>query len=124
MRRYVEATWPNDPVAQQHYYEINRCDTSNTRILQIDGKDIGRLSTTLTTDCILIDELHILPEYQRRAIGEQVIYQILNKAREKGLSVRLAVLKLNPAQNLYRRMGFKVIVEKDHRLHMEAMPWF
>jgi ribosomal protein S18 acetylase RimI-like enzyme len=118
MHEYVEATWPDDPAAQTRYYEINKYDPSNTRILQMEGKDIGRLSTTLRADCVFIDELHILPEYQRRGIGQQVIEQVFKEAQERNLPVKLHVLAVNPAQKLYLSMGFKVIAQQDHRLHM------
>jgi GNAT superfamily N-acetyltransferase len=119
MRRYVEATWPGNSAAQEHYYEINKFDPPNTRIIQLDGEDVGRLSTTLRSDCIFIDELHILPQYQRRGIGKQAIEQVFNEAREKGLPVKATVLKVNrPSQELCLNMGFEVVGEKDHRLHI------
>jgi len=120
MRDYVETTWPNDISAQDHYYEINGFDPSNTRILQLDGKDVGRLSTTVRADCIFIDELHILPRYQRQGIGKQAIDQVFKEAREKGLPVRATVLKVNnPSQKLLQSVGFEVVAEKDHRLYIE-----
>ena len=122
MHKYVEATWPHDQAAHQHYYEINKCDPSKTRILQIYDKDIGRLSTSVQPDCIFIDELHIIPEYQRQGIGQQIIKLVFKEARKKNLPVKLTVLVVNPAQNLYLRMGFKVITEKDYRLHMQYLP--
>lgn len=122
MRDYVEATWPNDPAAQHHYYETNRFDPLNTRILQVDGKDVGRLSTTLREDCVFIDELHILPEYQRRGIGRQAIEQVFNEAREKSLPVKATVLKVNrPSLKLFLSVGFEVVAEKDHRLHIRYL---
>jgi GNAT superfamily N-acetyltransferase len=123
MHEYVEATWPNDPVAHQHYYQINQCDPSNTRIIQLDGKDVGRLSTTVRADCVFIDEIHILPEYQGRGVATNLVEQIFKEAREKGLPVNLTVLTVNHrAQNLYGKMGFKVIGEKEHRMHMQYLP--
>jgi serine/threonine protein kinase/GNAT superfamily N-acetyltransferase len=119
MQEYVEATWPDDLAAHQHYYELNKFDPSNTRILRVGGKDVGRLSTTVRADCMFIDELHIRPEYQRRGIGEQAVEHVIKEAQEKRLPVKLTVLAVNPAQNLYLRMGFKVVAEKEHRLHMQ-----
>jgi ribosomal protein S18 acetylase RimI-like enzyme len=118
MSRYVEETWP-DEAAQKDYYEINPYKQSNTRIIQMNGKDIGRLSVTDKKDCLFVDELHILPEYQRLGIGEQIIKQVFREAEQKDLPVRLTVLAVNPAQRLYERMGFKVTEKRDHRLHME-----
>jgi GNAT superfamily N-acetyltransferase len=122
MRDYVEATWPSDSAAQRHYYEINKFNPSNTRILQVDGKDVGRLSTTVREDCVFVDELHILPEYQRRGIGRQAIEQVFREAREKNLPVKATVLKVNqPSLNLCLSMGFEVVAEVDHRFHIQYL---
>lgn len=122
MHEYVEETWPNDPAAQRNYYETNKCVLANTRIIQLDKKDIGRLSITVQAGCMFIDEIHILSEYQGQGIGTELIEQVLKEARGRGLPVRLTVLMANPAQNLYLKMGFKVIDERDCRLHMQYVP--
>ena len=119
MHEYVEATWPNNRHAHQQYYKLNSFDPMNTRILLMDNRDIGRLSTTKRADCIFIDELHILPEYQGLRIGTSAIEAVIQEAREAGLPVKLMVLTVNPAYRLYLRMGFRVIAEEDHRFHME-----
>jgi GNAT superfamily N-acetyltransferase len=119
MAGYVEATWPDDPIAHSCYWELNKFDSSNTRILQVDGNYVGRLSTTLRADCVFIDEIHVVPEYQRKGIGQEAIEVVLEEARRLGLSVRLTVLEVNPAQGLYLRMGFTITGTRDHRIHME-----
>lgn len=119
MNQYVEATWPNNLEAQRKYYERNVFDPSNTRILQIGGVDVGRLSTSRLPDCMFIDEIHIVPEFQNCGIGRMAIEAVIHEAHEEGIPVRLTVLMVNPAQHLYLRMGFTVTAERDHRLHME-----
>lgn len=120
MHSYVEDTWPNDPEAHRHYYEINKFVPSNTRIIELAGKAVGQLTTTLRADCLFIDELHILPEYQRQGIGGWAIEQVFKEARGRELPVRLTVLTVNrEAQSLYLKMGFTVIAEKEYRFHME-----
>lgn len=51
-----------------------------------------------------IDNIHLLKEFQKLGIGMAVF----NKIFEIFLAdeFRLAVLKTNPALNLYRRLGF------------------
>ncbi len=122
MRRYVEATWPNDSAAQHHYYEINKFDPSNTRILRVDGKDVGQLSTAVREDCLFINELHVVPEYQRLGIGKQAIEQVFKEALEKNLPVKATVLKVNqPSLRLCLNMGFEVVAEKDCRFHIQHL---
>lgn len=119
MHRYVESTWPNDPDAHRQYYERNGFEPSNTRILQIADHAIGRLSTTRREDCIFIDELQLLPDFQSLGFGARVIETVLEEARNAELPVKLTVLTVNPACKLYLRMGFTVTSEIDHRFNME-----
>jgi len=123
MRDYVEATWPNDPSAQRHYFEINKFDPSNTRILQLNGKDIGRLSTTLRPECLFVDGLHILPAYQHHGFGKHIVKQVFEEAREKNLPVKATVLKANVLTLIGSlSVGFEVVEEKDHRLLIQYPP--
>jgi len=120
MRPFVQATWPNDAAAQQHYFAMNSFNVSNTRIIQVDGQDAGRLSTTVRSDCLFIDEIHILPEYQRQGIGKQTIDRVLDEARQRGLPVEATVLKVNnPSLRMFLGIGFQIRQEKDHRFHIQ-----
>ena len=119
MHEYVEATWPNDLEAQRHYYQINKFDPANTRMIQVEDRNVGRISTTIRPDCVFIDEIHIAPEYQQQGIGRQVIKQVFLEAAEKRLPVRATVLTVNqPSQRLLFNMGFEIVGEKDHRFHV------
>lgn len=123
MRRYVEATWPNDLEAQRHYYEINQFDPANTRIIEVGDRAVGRISATIRPDCIFIDEIHIAPEYQQQGIGRQAIEQVYREALDKRLPVKATVLTANrPSQRFLSRMGFKVVGEQDHRFHLLLVP--
>jgi len=119
MHRYVVATWPNDPEAQRHYYQINKFNPANTQIIQVEGRDVGRLSTTIRPDCFFIDEIHIAPEYQRQGIGRRAIEQVILEASEECLPVKATILTVNrPSQRLFFGMGFEVVCEKDHRFYV------
>lgn len=119
MHQYVEEIWKNDLDAQLHYWTINRFNPANTSIIQLEEKDVGRLSTTNRADCIFIDELHILPEYKRRGIGRQAIERVFANARERHLPVRATILRVNyPSQLLCFSMGFRVFDFRDHRFHI------
>ena len=119
MHEYVEATLVSFR-RQEYYYRINSFDASKTWIIQCSKNDIGRLTkTVIEGDCVFIDEIHILSEYQRMGIGRRIIERVIAEAQKLGLPVKLTVLKVNCAQNLYLRMGFNVTAEKNNRLHME-----
>jgi len=60
-------------------------------------------------------QIQILPEYQNKGIGKQVLQYLFKKEK----TIQLKVLKDNPAKNLYRRLGFITVGEDEHEYHME-----
>ncbi len=93
---------------QEYYYRINSFDASKTWIIQCSKNDIGRLTkTVIEGDCVFIDEIHILSEYQRMGIGRRIIERVIAEAQKLGLPVKLTVLKVNCAQNLYFENGIQ-----------------
>ena len=117
MRPYVEATWQSD-TEREDYYRLNRFQQNGTAIIQVDGIDTGRITITREAGRIVLDEIHLLPEYQGRGIGQILIGQVLSEADGLGIPMELKVLKKNPAQGLYQRLGFVVVREADERLYM------
>ncbi|WP_230564710.1 GNAT family N-acetyltransferase [Paraburkholderia translucens] len=63
-------------------------------------------------------QIKILPTHQGRGIGAHVVRGFLQLADVAGVPVKLSVLKGNPAINLYRRFGFRVISTTDASLQM------
>lgn len=117
MRDHVEATWDNEE-ERERYYEINAFRQKGTRIIQYDGFDVGRVTVTRTGGRIFLDEIHILPEYQGRGIGQQVIRNLLAEATSQDLAVELILLRSNPARSLYEGLGFKMYKEDGERYYM------
>lgn len=58
----------------------------------------------------LID-IALLPEYRNQGIGSILLRGLLTEAAAVGSSVRLQVLKGNPARELYARLGFLTTAE-------------
>jgi len=60
---------------------------------------------------LVLDDLQIVPEFQNQGIGTWVLRQIQSIAIQRNLrSVRLRCFHDNPAYNLYRRVGFHVVI--------------
>lgn len=87
-------------------------------IIQLGGVDIG-LFTFYYDDkgegCI--DTFAILPEYQGKGIGTQILTNILEK--NKDVRMYLKTYKENPARNLYQRVGFRKYEETETHWLME-----
>lgn len=82
-------------------------------ILEIQGEMAGycylsgMFSTELGGDCIFLEELYVLPSFQGRGMGKQVI-SWLQTAYPQAKRIRLEVTPSNQgAKKLYESMGFE-----------------
>jgi ribosomal protein S18 acetylase RimI-like enzyme len=117
MLDYVSKTWSSTE-ERDAYFEKNKLDLATTRIIQLDGKDVGRISVIRSSTDVLIDNIHVLPQYQSKGIGSKVIQETLDEASEEGLPVSLQLLRSNPVKSLYERLGFKIISENKTHIFM------
>lgn len=68
-----------------------------------------------------LDYLAILPAYQNHGLGTRFVRALLAAAARQLHPVRLHVIKVNPAVQLYKRLGFLVQGEDEYRYYMEAL---
>lgn len=120
MRHYVEQLRGWDDVAES-------CDMHRkfhpgcNQIIVIDGDDAGIFGVNRNANIIELRHIEILPKYQRLGVGTALISNLLHEAQQAKLPVMLYVLKMNPARNLYERLGFKITGETDLKYQMMAM---
>lgn len=122
MRDYVMETWGvwNAVEARAQINEDIR--SSKSKIIVIDGHDTGVLRVDEFNTHILLDQLWILPKFQRQGFGRFILEQILEQSKAKGLPLRLWVFRVNPARAFYERMGFTIIEQTQASLHLECAP--
>ncbi len=89
------------------------------RIIQLDGVDIGRMIVNRTDELLHIIDLAILPQWQGRGIGSDILRSLLNEAHGGKVPVRLCVETQNPALALYERFGFRKVGIMGHLFEME-----
>jgi GNAT superfamily N-acetyltransferase len=63
-------------------------------------------------------QVQLAPRLQGQGLGTQLIQSLIVEAREAGASLKLKVLKANPARHLYHRLGFVVTAETQYGLDM------
>jgi GNAT superfamily N-acetyltransferase len=118
MKSYVEQTWGWDDADQLARFGA-AFDPTNRKIIVSDGQDVGVVAVEKSPRGVFIALVQIAPQWQRRGIGTQVIEDIMNAARMRGLPTRLQVLKVNPARRLYERLGFHLVEETQTHYVME-----
>ncbi len=103
---------------QDSFFEKNWISL-NLQIVEVEGKKGGCFSREITPKSITINEIELLPLFQKRGIGTQLLEQQLGEAKDLSLPVRLQVLRENLARKLYERLGFIVIDKTETHYIME-----
>ncbi|KAA0016827.1 GNAT family N-acetyltransferase [Salinicola corii] len=127
---FALTVWPEDEKkdflkrqfeAQKLHYE-RLFPNAVCRIIVLDNVDIGRLYLNKEDECLRIIEMSLLPTYQRRGIGTDILRSLLNEASGGKVPVRLKVEKDSPARHLYLRHHFVSTGLYGHHLSLEWQP--
>ena len=110
MKEYVNKTWGWDETFQENIFRT-KFIPSQIQIITLAGNDIGMISLEERNEDMFLRVIEIHPIYQRRGLGTSIIQKIIDDAARRMKPVLLRVLKVNPAKQLYDRLGFAVIEE-------------
>ena len=80
-------------------------------IVEHDGEAAGRLYIFRGPRDHRIVDISLLPEIRNAGVGSALLRAVQAEAEAAGKTVSIHVEKFNPAQTLYRRMGFCEISE-------------
>lgn len=80
------------------------------------------MSVTRKPTNFQFDEFYLLPAFQNRGIGSEVLRMVLRQADAEGLTVKLQYLKWNPVGSLYKRYGFAMVAENDSHYFLARAP--
>jgi GNAT superfamily N-acetyltransferase len=122
MRAYVEATWGTWDEDEHRSRVRDSFEPSTHRLVHVDGQLAGLLASKEHAEHVQLVKVFLLPPFQGRGIGTRLVRQVLAQAAAQERPVRLRVLRVNPAQRLYLRLGFVLIDETPERLTMEWRP--
>jgi len=104
--------------AQAQQYQLHYPD-ADFLVIEDCGRVIGRFYVARKPEEIRIIDISLIPEFQRRGIGTQLIRDLLAEGAAIGKPVRLHVERFNPAARLYERLGFRVIEDSQVYLSLE-----
>lgn len=105
--------------AQQQAYRRSYPD-ARFEVIEVDGVAAGRMVVAQHAGRLLLVDIALLPEWRGRGIGGALLRALQQQAAAARQALQLNVALNNPAEALYRRLGFKETgVSGMHR----AMEW-
>jgi len=91
--------------ARRQSYESIYPEAKQT-ILLSDGVAAGAAIVCHGSEEIRLVDIALLPEFRHRGLGTLWIGRLIQQARTADRPLRLSVLRGNPAERLYQRLGF------------------
>lgn len=109
------ASFPS-PWRRQTYERAILGPSHNFFVAELDGLTVGYVGFWVEGPQAHIAKIAVHQDYRRRGIGTRLLRDALDRVRRLGLrSAFLEVRRTNtPAQNLYRRFGFRFRSVKPH----------
>jgi ribosomal protein S18 acetylase RimI-like enzyme len=126
MREYVATTWGWDEGWQRAYFAETYAPARNALIVRDaatsapNGELVGRICLTRRWRRVFLRDIEIVAAERNRGLGTAILAAVLELARSRRGFVELLVLKCNPAQRLYARLGFAVVGDDGARFTMRA----
>lgn len=121
MGLYVKKIWGWNEQDQRSRHNED-WQEKRPQVILYDNKPIGCILIDNEADHIYVGRFYILPKYQSKGIGTHVLKGIFDQADKANKPTTLAVLKINPALTLYKRLGFRVTGANEFQYLMERKP--
>jgi ribosomal protein S18 acetylase RimI-like enzyme len=119
LAEYVRQVWGWDEDKQRRLHQ-RRFASQDFQVIAVSGADVGVLALSREPDCLKVNQLLVLPEYQGKGIGTACMKHVLQEAAGRRLPIRLQVLKANRrAVEFYRRLGFSETGLDDTHFQLE-----
>jgi GNAT superfamily N-acetyltransferase len=119
---YVEQTWGWDETDQRRIF-ADMFQRQRRRVIQVAGNDVGVLIVEERHDEVFLGLLELLPAWQGKGLGTDILRWLLRQAADSGRPLRLHVLRANPrAAALYEREGLRVVGSNEVKLVMRSKP--
>lgn len=112
VRKYVEPIWGWDETYQRKEFEAS---FSNIQGIVANDEIIGYIEL----EGFNVNEIHLVPEYQGKGIGRDILVHFMLDALSKGEKITLGCFKENiGALRFYKSLGFEIddITETHHIL--------
>jgi ribosomal protein S18 acetylase RimI-like enzyme len=103
----------------QRYHYYTYYPTTAFALLEQHGTPCGRLYLERRPKLATVLDIALLPDWRGRGTGTALMSAVLAEAAAAGQVVSVVVEKFNPAQRLYRRLGFREVADEGVHWTME-----
>ena len=119
MRAYIERTWGSFDADEMRRRVLGNIEAGRSSIIRWENQDIGVFTIAREPTEIKLEQIFILPPFQRKGLGTYLIRAVAAEAQAADKPLTLRVLAVNPARQLYEREGFAVTETTPERIFME-----
>ena len=106
MKEYVETVYSWNPTLFRNSFVAK-----DYQVIKYQNEIIGFIKVVVSENSIYLGEIQIASNYQNRGIVTNILENIVAKAKLHHKQLWLRVIKGNPAEKLYIRLGFTVFEE-------------
>lgn len=111
MKDYIAEIWGWDKEWQEKDF-IKHFNPENITVVKQDNKAVGYSQIEEKGNQLYIRMLLLLPNFQRKGIGSQLINTVIEKSRAQSKDISLQVFNINEqAKKFYEHHGFQVYGE-------------
>ena len=105
-KNYVEEHWGswNENIQQEYFKKFINTYKNSIYIIKLNNKNIGFYSDYEDKDYYEIGNICIIPEYQGKGIGTDILMKKIEEHNDK--DIKIQYFKKNPVGKLYKRFGF------------------
>ncbi len=122
MRSFIVDTWGQWDEARIQREALEDSQSSKAQIIEIGGIAVGVWVVDRSPDRIHLEQIYLLPAYQRRGIGTKLLNMLIREANQADCPLTLQVIAINPAKQFYDRLGFGVVEATPAFFRMEKLP--
>ena len=119
---HIQQIWGWDETWQRLNFE-EEWKTARTWRIESQDRLVGYLQQKEENDFIYLLSVAIIPDFQGRGIGREIMLGFQRMAEELGQPLRLSVFRTNPrALSFYLNLGFRVAEEAPEFHRLEWLP--
>jgi GNAT superfamily N-acetyltransferase len=122
MRDFAIQTWGTWHDQESKNAAVQDTTLGKIQIVYVGNEKAGTLQYETTETGILVSQIYLLPPFQKRGIGGEIVSKLQEESRESNLPIKLSVLRVNSATEFYLKKGFLIEKETDERVFMQYAP--